>query len=105
MRKGRKNGHLASLAWHVDVINCVYSVWAFLTYKAVKDATFLELSTYTDFFRKVFDKMMKNKRFAAMVNYFMSEEKKAKAKLAAELERRKQALFNSFNSNSGNADN
>lgn len=78
---------------------------AFLTYKAVKDATFLELSTYTDFFRKVFDKMMKNKRFAAMVNYFMSEEKKAKAKLAAELERRKQALFNSFNSNSGNADN
>lgn len=78
---------------------------AFLTYKAVKDATFLELSTYTDFFRKVFNKMMANKRFAAIVNFFMSEEKKAKAKLAVELERRKQALFSSFNSNSGDADN
>ena len=70
---------------------------AFLTYKAVKDATFLELSTYTDFFRKVFDRMMKNRTFAAIVNHFISEEKKAKAKLAAELERRKQAIFNSFN--------
>ena len=78
---------------------------AFLTYKAVKDATFLELSTYTDFFRKVFEKMMKNRTFAAIVRYFMSEEKKAKAKLAAELERKKQALFNSFNSNNGNGSN
>ena len=78
-------------------------VGTFLTYKAVKDATFLELSTYTDFFRRVFEKMMKNKRFAAIVRFFMSEEKKAKAKLAAELERRKQALFNSFNANNDNA--
>ena len=62
---------------------------AFLTYKAVKDATFLELSTYTDFFRKVFEKMMANKKFAAIFNFFMSEEKKAKAKLAAELNRHK----------------
>ena len=76
---------------------------AFLTYKAVKDATFLELSTYTDFFRKIFDKMMKNKRFAALVNHFISEEKKAKAKLAAELERKKQALFNSFNQHNNDA--
>jgi len=75
---------------------------AFLTYKAVKDATFLELSTYTDFFRKVFEKMMKNRTFAAIVKFFMSEEKKAKAKLAAELERRKQTLFNSFNSKNSN---
>ena len=76
---------------------------AFLTYKAVKDATFLELSTYTDFFRKIFGKMMKNKRFAAIVNHFISEEKKAKAKLAAELERRKQAIFESFNKTDNNA--
>ena len=76
---------------------------AFLTYKAVKDATFLELSTYTDFFRKVFGKMMRNKRFAAIVNHFISEEKKAKAKLAAELERRKQAIFESFNKTDNNA--
>lgn len=62
---------------------------AFLTYKAVKDATFLELSTYTDFFRKVFEKMMKNRTFAAIVRFFMSEEKKAKLKLAAEIERYK----------------
>lgn len=62
---------------------------AFLTYKAVKDATFLELSTYTDFFRKVFEKMMKNRTFAAIVRFFMSEEKKAKAILAAEIERHK----------------
>lgn len=76
---------------------------AFLTYKAVKDATFLELSTYTDFFRDLFDKMMKNKHFAAVVHLFVSKEKMAKAKLAAELERRKKALFNSFNSNNSNA--
>ena len=62
---------------------------AFLTYKAVKDATFLELSTYTDFFRKVFEKMMKNRTFASIVRFFMSEEKKAKEKLAAEIERYK----------------
>ena len=64
---------------------------AFLTYKAVKDATFLELSTYTDFFRKVFGKMMANPKFAAVVRFFMSEEKKAKARLAAEIERHKKA--------------
>ena len=64
---------------------------AFLTYKAVKDATFLELSTYTDFFRKVFEKMMKNRVFAAVVRFFMSEEKKAKERLAAEIERYKKA--------------
>lgn len=78
-------------------------IGAFLTYKAVKDATLLELSTYTDFFRKVFDKMMTNRTFAAIVNHFVSEEKKAKAKLAAELERKKQALFNSFNQNGKDA--
>ena len=66
---------------------------AFLTYKAVKDATFLELSTYTDFFRKVFDKMMKNKQFAAVVHLFVSKEKMAKAKLAAEIEKRKNAFI------------
>ena len=66
---------------------------AFLTYKAVKDATFLELSTYTDFFRKVFDKMMKNKQFAAIVHLFVSKEKMAKAKLAAEIEKRKNAFI------------
>ncbi len=66
---------------------------AFLTYKAVKDATFLELSTYTDFFRKVFDKMMKNKLFAAIVHLFVSKEKMAKAKLAAEIEKRKNAFI------------
>ena len=76
---------------------------AFLTYKAVKDASFLELSTYTDFFRKVFEKMMKNHTFAAIVRFFMSEEKKAKAKLAAELERKKQALFSSFNQHKDDA--
>lgn len=32
----------------------------FLTYKAVKDATFMELSTYTDFFRKVYGKFISN---------------------------------------------
>ena len=51
--------------------------------------TFLELSTYTDFFRKVFEKMMKNRTFASLVRFFMSEEKKAKEKLAAEIERYK----------------
>lgn len=64
---------------------------AFLTYKAVKDATFLELSTYTDFFRKVFDKMMSKPWFAAIVRFFMSEEKKAKQRLLAEVERYKKA--------------
>ena len=78
-------------------------IGAFLTYKAVKDATLHELSTYTDFFRKIFDKMMTNRTFAAVVNHFISEEKKAKAKLAAELERKKQALFNSFNQNGKDA--
>lgn len=72
---------------------------AFLTYKAVKDATFLELSTYTDFFKKVFDKMMTNKRFAAIVNHFISEEKKAKARIEAEIERRKREHFSSFKNN------
>lgn len=78
-------------------------IGTFLTYKAVKDATLLELSTYTDFFRKVFDKMMTNKTFAAIVNHFISEERKAKAKLAAELERRKQAIINSFNQHQDDA--
>ena len=72
---------------------------AFLTYKAVKDATLLELSTYTDFFRKVFNKMMTNKKFAAIVNLFISEEKKAKAKLAAEIERHKKLLINQNDDN------
>lgn len=66
---------------------------AFLTYKAVKDATFLELSTYTDFFRKVFDNMMKNKQFAAVVHLFVSKEKMAKAKLNAEIKKRKNTIM------------
>ena len=66
---------------------------AFLTYKAVKDATFLELSTYTDFFRKVFEKMMANPKFAAFVRFFMSEEKKAKARLAAEIKKGKNVIL------------
>ncbi len=72
---------------------------AFLTYKAVKDATLLELSTYTDFFRRIFAKLMKYPKFAAVINRFISEEKKAKAKLEAELERQKKAIFNQFNNN------
>jgi len=72
---------------------------SFLTYKAVKDASFLELSTYTDFFRKVYGKMMANPKFAAIINLFISEEKKAKARIAAEFEKQKKRLFSDNNSN------
>lgn len=47
---------------------------AFLTYKAVKDATFMELSTYTDFFRKVYGKFISN----PTVQKILSRLKKAK---------------------------
>lgn len=40
---------------------------AFLTYKAVKDATFMELSTYTDFFRKVYGKFISNPQVQKLV--------------------------------------
>ncbi len=49
---------------------------AFLTYKAVKDATFMELSTYTDFFRKVYEKAIANPKMQKAISIIKRQKKK-----------------------------
>lgn len=51
---------------------------ALLTYKAVKDATFLELSTYTDFFRKLYGKLMKTAAAQKIASHVESRKQKKK---------------------------
>ncbi len=41
----------------------------FLTYKAIKDSTFMELSTYTDFFRKLYAQIMANKKVQKVLTF------------------------------------
>lgn len=48
---------------------------AFLTYKAINDSTIMELSTYTDFFRKMFEKFTKTKVGAFLVKLFGKKQK------------------------------
>ncbi len=48
----------------------------FLTYKAVKDATFMELSTYTDFFRKIYGKLMETATAQKIASFFESRKQR-----------------------------